>query len=315
MIGYVIQQELGNELPVRAPPGDAADDDRGRRRRPRLRDPTKPIGPLYDARRGRRAGGREGLDVQAGRRQAAPCRAVAAPEADLRDRGDQVAARERLRRDLRGRRRHPDHLHGRAGAGRAAARRRRGRDRQGSRQRAARGSTSGPTCSRSSPTSTPSTRDWGTPEQQPIRRATPAELAGAEFAEGSMGPKVSAACQFVERTGKRAVIGSIADTPALVRGEAGTVVETSSRTPPEPAHRVPPPEEELADLGGDDDRPRGEDADDPLLPGQADRAEDAVEDPELGAEQDRDRRQRRSPSAACRSANVSIGEDRAAARP
>ncbi len=67
--------------------------------------------------------------------------------------------------------------------------------------------------------------DWGTPEQRPIRRATPAELAASEFAEGSMGPKVRAACQFVERTGKRAVIGSIADTPALVRGEAGTVVE------------------------------------------------------------------------------------------
>jgi carbamate kinase len=66
---------------------------------------------------------------------------------------------------------------------------------------------------------------WGTPDQRPIRRATPAELAASEFAEGSMGPKVRAACQFVERTGKRAVIGSIADTPALVRGEAGTVVE------------------------------------------------------------------------------------------
>jgi carbamate kinase len=68
--------------------------------------------------------------------------------------------------------------------------------------------------------------DWGTPSQRPIRRATPAELSTAEFAEGSMGPKVRAACQFVERTGKRAVIGSIADTPALVRGEAGTVIQS-----------------------------------------------------------------------------------------
>jgi carbamate kinase len=39
-----------------------------------------------------------------------------------------------------------------------------------------------------------------------------------------MGPKVRAACQFVERTGRRAVIGSINDTAALVQGEAGTVV-------------------------------------------------------------------------------------------
>ena len=67
--------------------------------------------------------------------------------------------------------------------------------------------------------------DWGTPEQRAIRHATPAELSATEFAEGSMGPKVKAACQFVERTGKRAVIGSITDTPALVRGETGTVVE------------------------------------------------------------------------------------------
>ncbi len=47
---------------------------------------------------------------------------------------------------------------------------------------------------------------------------------GAEFAAGSMGPKVRAACSFVEETGGQAVIGSIADTPALLRGEAGTVV-------------------------------------------------------------------------------------------
>jgi carbamate kinase len=66
--------------------------------------------------------------------------------------------------------------------------------------------------------------DWGTPQQRPIRRATPKALAGGGFAEGSMGPKVRAACQFVEQTGGRAVIGSIRDTPNLVRGEAGTVI-------------------------------------------------------------------------------------------
>ena len=65
---------------------------------------------------------------------------------------------------------------------------------------------------------------WGTPEQRAIRRATPEALAETEFAAGSMGPKVRAACSFVEETGGFAVIGSIADTPALLRGEAGTVV-------------------------------------------------------------------------------------------
>jgi carbamate kinase len=65
---------------------------------------------------------------------------------------------------------------------------------------------------------------WGTPEQRAIRRATPEALAETEFAAGSMGPKVKAACSFVEETGGLAVIGSIADTPALLRGDAGTVV-------------------------------------------------------------------------------------------
>jgi carbamate kinase len=66
--------------------------------------------------------------------------------------------------------------------------------------------------------------DWGTPEQRAIRRATPEALAGTEFAAGSMGPKVRAACSFVEETGGLAAIGSIEATPALLRGEAGTIV-------------------------------------------------------------------------------------------
>jgi carbamate kinase len=65
---------------------------------------------------------------------------------------------------------------------------------------------------------------WGTDDQHAIHRASPAALSSAEFAEGSMGPKVRAACEFAERTGKIAAIGSIADAAALVRGEAGTVV-------------------------------------------------------------------------------------------
>jgi len=66
--------------------------------------------------------------------------------------------------------------------------------------------------------------DWGTPKQRAIRRATPEALAETEFAAGSMGPKVRAACAFVEQTGGLAAIGSISDTPALIRGEAGTTV-------------------------------------------------------------------------------------------
>ena len=65
---------------------------------------------------------------------------------------------------------------------------------------------------------------WGTSEQRAIRRATPEALSQTEFAAGSMGPKVKAACSFVDETGGIAVIGSIADTGALLRGEAGTLV-------------------------------------------------------------------------------------------
>ncbi len=65
---------------------------------------------------------------------------------------------------------------------------------------------------------------WGTPDQRPIRRADPATLEKRGFAEGSMGPKVLAACEFVEKTGKRAMIGSMTDTPALLAGKAGTTV-------------------------------------------------------------------------------------------
>lgn len=66
--------------------------------------------------------------------------------------------------------------------------------------------------------------DWGTPSQRAIDSATVAELGTAAFAAGSMGPKVRAACRFAERTGKLAAIGSIADTEALLRGDAGTRV-------------------------------------------------------------------------------------------
>jgi carbamate kinase len=66
--------------------------------------------------------------------------------------------------------------------------------------------------------------DWGTPDQHPIRRATPAELAASEYAEGSMRPKVEAACMFVEKTGGTAAIGSIAEIEAVLHGDAGTTV-------------------------------------------------------------------------------------------
>ncbi len=64
--------------------------------------------------------------------------------------------------------------------------------------------------------------DWGTEEARRIERTTPEEIEKYEFAAGSMGPKVEAAADFVSRTGQRAVIGALADIPAMVEGTAGT---------------------------------------------------------------------------------------------
>jgi carbamate kinase len=66
--------------------------------------------------------------------------------------------------------------------------------------------------------------DWGTPEQRRLERATPAELRELDFASGSMGPKVEAAVRFVERTGKRAAIGGLDEIEAIVEEDAGTQV-------------------------------------------------------------------------------------------
>ena len=66
--------------------------------------------------------------------------------------------------------------------------------------------------------------DWGTPTQRRLDRTTPSELRGLDFAAGSMGPKVDAAARFVERTGGRAAIGGLDRIEAIVKGDAGTQV-------------------------------------------------------------------------------------------
>ena len=64
--------------------------------------------------------------------------------------------------------------------------------------------------------------NWGTDSAEKISTTNPDEIEKYEFEEGSMGPKVEAACDFVRRTGQRAVIGSLADLPEMVAGVAGT---------------------------------------------------------------------------------------------
>jgi carbamate kinase len=68
--------------------------------------------------------------------------------------------------------------------------------------------------------------DWGKPTQREIRRAAPAALAAMEFAAGSMGPKVDAACRFAKATGKTAAIGALTDLSRIIAGKAGTTIST-----------------------------------------------------------------------------------------
>jgi carbamate kinase len=66
--------------------------------------------------------------------------------------------------------------------------------------------------------------DWGAPTQRRIERTTPDEIEAGDFPAGSMGPKVSAAAEFVRATGRRAAIGSLEQIDGLVEGTAGTNV-------------------------------------------------------------------------------------------
>jgi carbamate kinase len=68
---------------------------------------------------------------------------------------------------------------------------------------------------------------WGTPSARAICHANPAGLSRYRFAEGSMGPKVEAACAFVAATGGFAGIGALSDAAALLRGDRGTRIATT----------------------------------------------------------------------------------------
>lgn len=65
---------------------------------------------------------------------------------------------------------------------------------------------------------------WGTPAQRALGDVTPQALAALDFAAGSMGPKVQAACDFVNRSGGMAGIGALDDASAILARRAGTRV-------------------------------------------------------------------------------------------
>lgn len=69
--------------------------------------------------------------------------------------------------------------------------------------------------------------DWGKPTQKAIACAHPDEIDKLGFAAGSMGPKVQAACEFARLTGKTAAIGALKDIEAIAKGDGGTLISTA----------------------------------------------------------------------------------------
>jgi carbamate kinase len=72
--------------------------------------------------------------------------------------------------------------------------------------------------------------DWGTHRPKPLRSAGVGYLRAQSFPSGSMGPKVEAACRFVEATGATAAVGAIGEAAAVLRGQAGTTVIAGTDT-------------------------------------------------------------------------------------
>ena len=195
MIGYLVEQELGNLLPVRAAARDPAHDGRGRPRRPGLRRPDQVR--RADLRRGARReplAAEKGWVVKPDGAQLAAGRAVArarsASSRSGRCAGCWSTARSSSAPAAAASRRCTPRT-------RTDARRRRGGHRQGPREQPA-----GPRARRRpvrhGDRRRRRLRGLGHADAGDASTAiTPAELDAMDFPAGSMGPKVAAATEFV----------------------------------------------------------------------------------------------------------------------
>lgn len=66
--------------------------------------------------------------------------------------------------------------------------------------------------------------EWGSAFVRPVKQATPTQMRLHHFDEATMGIKVGSACRFVEQTGKRAAIGALSEAAAVCAGRAGTQI-------------------------------------------------------------------------------------------
>ncbi len=67
---------------------------------------------------------------------------------------------------------------------------------------------------------------WKQPDQAAIRSASPESLSAYTFTEGSMRPKVEAGCDFAHSSGKTAGIGALEDIQSILQGDTGTQINS-----------------------------------------------------------------------------------------
>jgi carbamate kinase len=65
---------------------------------------------------------------------------------------------------------------------------------------------------------------YGTPQQRAIRAAHPDAIEDLDFAAGSMGPKIRGACKFARETGNSSAIGQLSELAEIMSGAAGTLI-------------------------------------------------------------------------------------------
>ena len=222
MIGYVIEQELGNLLPGEQPFATLLTMIEVDRDDPAFSHPTKPIGPIYERHTAERLAAVSGWTVAADgdkfRRRVVACPQA---EADLRDPADPQPAGAGHDRSCAGGGGIPTMYdeHGKLHGVEAVI------DKDLASALLAEQLDADLLVIASDVDGVYT--GWGTPEQARLGRVTPDELIGLDLPAGSMGPKVQAACGFARSTGNEAVIGSLADIADIVAGTAGTRVRAS----------------------------------------------------------------------------------------
>ncbi|MBB3146859.1 carbamate kinase [Phyllobacterium trifolii] len=74
--------------------------------------------------------------------------------------------------------------------------------------------------------------DYGTAHARKLETIHPMSVRAADFASGSMGPKIAAAAEFAHTTGKSAYIGSLEDAVAILQGVEGTRIGVGANSKP-----------------------------------------------------------------------------------